>query len=161
MEQERAHEAHGADASDEQRPGVPMEAEPTADEGAPPRGPAQQESDEPHFTRAGTDHLTPVYGTAQPPYGLCGQLRRLAYRIPEHRARHWALLMLADRLDVVEATLGGALGRTARRLGAGEGVARKLEHNALPVLLGAAAAGFLLTRGGGGNGRDDGDRIEL
>jgi hypothetical protein len=44
----------------------------------------------------------PVFGTAQPPRGLSGALRRRAYAIPEHRARHWALLLLADRVDVVE-----------------------------------------------------------
>jgi MYXO-CTERM domain-containing protein len=48
-----------------------------------------------------------VFGTAQPPYGLSGALRRGAYAIPEHRARHWMLLMLADRVELVEHRLVG------------------------------------------------------
>ena len=31
------------------------------------------------------DHLTPVFGTAQPPRGLSGVLRRAAYGIPDTR----------------------------------------------------------------------------
>ena len=46
--------------------------------------------------------LTPVHSTAIPPRGLSGLLRRVAYGIPEYRARRWALLMLADRVDVIE-----------------------------------------------------------
>lgn len=46
--------------------------------------------------------LTPVFGTAEPPSGLSGVLRRLAYRIPDHRASHWAALLIADRIDVLE-----------------------------------------------------------
>jgi hypothetical protein len=49
---------------------------------------------------------TPVFGTAQPPRGVSGALRRRAYTIPEHHARHWVMLILADRVDVVETWLG-------------------------------------------------------
>ena len=48
---------------------------------------------------------TPVFGTAQPVRGISGALRTRAYGIPEHRARHWLLLIVADRVDVVEAWL--------------------------------------------------------
>ena len=43
--------------------------------------------------------LTPVFGTAQPPAGVSGAIRRFAYRYSEGRASHWLLLMLADRVD--------------------------------------------------------------
>ena len=47
--------------------------------------------------------LTPVFGTAQPPKGLSGAIRRFSYaRYSEGRAAHWLLLMLADRVDAVE-----------------------------------------------------------
>jgi len=55
--------------------------------------------------------LTPVFGTAQPPAGLSGILRRMAYRVPEHRPRHWMPLMLADRVDVALALIGSAIAR--------------------------------------------------
>ena len=47
--------------------------------------------------------LTPVFGTAQPPKGLSGALRKFSYaRYSEGRAAHWLLLMLADRVDAIE-----------------------------------------------------------
>jgi ferritin-like metal-binding protein YciE len=99
---ERTREAHGYDQAPENRPGVPMEAEPRRDPGAHGETPPRQQSGEEHLRRAGLDEMTPVYGTAQPPGGASGILRRLAYRIPEHEARRWLLLLLADRVDVLE-----------------------------------------------------------
>ncbi len=47
--------------------------------------------------------LTPVFGTAQPPAGLSGAIRKLSYaRYSEARAAHWLLLVLADRVDAWE-----------------------------------------------------------
>lgn len=45
---------------------------------------------------------TPVVGPAQPLKGLSGRMRRVAYGIPEHHARHWLLLLVADRIDLME-----------------------------------------------------------
>jgi hypothetical protein len=55
--------------------------------------------------------LPPVYGTAQPPKRLSGLLRRVAYRTGEHQARHWLLLRIADRLDVIESRVDDVLAR--------------------------------------------------
>lgn len=47
--------------------------------------------------------LTPVFGTAQPPKGLSGVIRRFSYaRYSEGRAAHWLLLIAADRVDAWE-----------------------------------------------------------
>ena len=47
--------------------------------------------------------LTPVFGTAQPPKGLSGAIRRFSYaRYSEGRLGHWLLLILADRVDAWE-----------------------------------------------------------
>jgi hypothetical protein len=47
--------------------------------------------------------LTPVFGTAQPPKGLSGAIRRFSYaRYSEGRVAHWLLLVLADRVDALE-----------------------------------------------------------
>ena len=54
--------------------------------------------------------LTPVFSSAVPPRGVSGALRRLAYRIPDYRARRWLLLMIADRIDVVEHRPGRLIG---------------------------------------------------
>jgi hypothetical protein len=76
------------DASPENRPGVPREAEPRPDEGAHWVLPPRQQPTVRVFRRRGLEELTPVFGTAQPPHGVSGLLRWLAYRAPEHRARH-------------------------------------------------------------------------
>jgi hypothetical protein len=57
------------------------------------------------LTRAGRDEPTPVYGTATPPRGLSGYLKRRAYAIPENRPSHWMLLLASDRVDVLESAL--------------------------------------------------------
>jgi hypothetical protein len=47
--------------------------------------------------------LTPVFGTAQPPSGVSGAMRRLAYgKFSEGRAAHWMILLYADRVDAGE-----------------------------------------------------------
>jgi hypothetical protein len=46
--------------------------------------------------------MTPVFGTAQPLHGISGVVRRIAYGTRETKARHWLLLLMADRIDVLE-----------------------------------------------------------
>lgn len=113
---ERTPEAF--DSSAEERPGVPMEQRPQPAPGAHWDEPTRQHSDVPVLTHAARRDLTPVYGTAIPPRGLSGMLRRVAYRIPEERASHWMLLLLADRVDVAE---------------------HRLASRPLPLVFGAAA----------------------
>jgi hypothetical protein len=83
------------------RPGVPMEVPPEPRPGA--RTPIEpQHSDVKFYKGADRKQMPPVYGTAQPPAGLSGLLRKLAYRYPDSQARRWMVLMLADRVDAVE-----------------------------------------------------------
>ncbi len=89
------------DASPEARPGVPRMHRPFPDPGAHWRRPQQQRGT-PLLGRSGLREATPVFGTAQPARGLSGLVRRAAYRIPEHRSGRWALLLLGDRIDVLE-----------------------------------------------------------
>jgi hypothetical protein len=97
----------GIDAAPENRPGVPREVE-RRDSGAWWDRPEQQRPRD-GASRDGLRRATPVFGTAQPPAGLSGAVRRAAYRIPEHRAARWALLLAADRVDVLEHRLGRSL----------------------------------------------------
>ena len=46
-----------------------------------------------------------VFGTASPPSGLSGMIRRKAFKYSENRYRHWLPLLLADRIDVLEGNL--------------------------------------------------------
>jgi hypothetical protein len=88
------------DALPHTRPGVPRES-PKWDAGAWWDRPEPQRGVE-LLARQGFRTATPVFGTAQPLHGLSGLVRRAAYRIPEHRASRWALLLAGDRLDVLE-----------------------------------------------------------
>ena len=112
----------GADYSRLERPGIPHEHD-------PPRRLAsahwleleQQASDRQPLVGQGLK-LTPVFSSAVPPRGVSGALRRLAYRMPDYRARRWLLLMVADRIDVVEhrpgRLVGAFLALTVMSLGA-------------------------------------------
>lgn len=100
----------GADREMTARPGVPMEHAPKSARGAHWEQPVRQPQSVP-ITHRYDAPVTPVFGTAQPPKGLSGRLRRTAYRIPEWRARHWLLLLLADRVDMVESAASEALER--------------------------------------------------
>lgn len=114
---------HGVDADPSRRPGVPRERrphpEPSASFGAPQRSDVEVlVHDRPHKA------LPPVYGTAQPPSGASGALRRVAYRYPDHWARHWLLLLVADRVDVAEHRLKRPEGlATVAALAVGGGIA--------------------------------------
>jgi hypothetical protein len=50
-------------------------------------------------------NVTSVFGTATPPSGLSGELRRFAFRYSESSYGHWLPLVLADRVSVVEGVL--------------------------------------------------------
>jgi hypothetical protein len=76
---------------------IPSQTEPVAPLHVP-----QQHSDVPVLVSVDVGQLTPVFSTAVPPRGLSGLMRRRAYRIPEHKARRWLVLLLADRVDVWE-----------------------------------------------------------
>jgi hypothetical protein len=93
----------GVDADPRSRPGVPMLLKPEVRGGAHWKWPERQpEPEVPVLKRESLSHLTPVFGTAVPPRGLSGLLRRVAYDIPEHLVRHVGLLLLADRVDALE-----------------------------------------------------------
>jgi hypothetical protein len=46
--------------------------------------------------------LPAVFGTASPPSGVSGSMRRLAFRWSESNWAHWLLLIAADRVNMVE-----------------------------------------------------------
>src|SRR3954466_4703877 len=93
----------GRDVAPYERPGVPMEHAPRPLTPGVRWNEPERMSPVPWVTkRMELDRLTPVYSTALPPRGLSGLLRRLADNIPEPHARHWATLILADRVDILE-----------------------------------------------------------
>ncbi len=103
-----AKPALAADENPSDRPGVPQELSPQPLPNAHWLVPEQQTSASTPLVGRGR-HLTSVYSTANPPRGLSGLLRRLAYRVPDYRPRRWMMLVLADRIDVLESNPGKLL----------------------------------------------------
>lgn len=93
----------GIDLPRERRPGAPMEYAPK------PAGNAHWARPEPMSSelaklRPEPMELTPVFGTAVPPRGISGLMRKAAYKIPDHKPMHWMMLLMADRVDVIESS---------------------------------------------------------
>lgn len=93
----------GVDLDPKDRPSYPQERFEPARTGAHWDFPERQEEKRPRERSIEHKFLTPVFGTACPPKGLSGIMRRYAYRrYSEARAAHWLLLLAADRVDAAE-----------------------------------------------------------
>jgi len=96
----------GTDLDPAERPAIPRERFDPDVTGAHWELPEQQPELRPRERSVEHARLTPVFGTAQPPRGLSGAVRRYAYeRYSEGRLAHWLLLMLGDRIDATESRL--------------------------------------------------------
>lgn len=80
--------------------------------------------------------LTPVFGTACPPKGASGVIRKYAYRFSEGRLAHWLLLLAADRVDVVENRIGAALYGEPDNVLTETGVLSELRASGAPTRIG-------------------------
>ena len=92
----------GADLDHANRPAYPRERMPARLEGLHWDEPEQQPVHDTVFHSTERPGITPVFGTSTPPMGLSGRLRNIAYGWSENDIRHWMLLLLADRINVVE-----------------------------------------------------------
>ncbi len=110
---------HAVDASPTRRPGVPEQRSPKVVGAAHWTTPQRQPIPEGVIKDAQRE-FTATFGTGQPPRGLSGALRRLAYRAPDYEVRRWALLLLADRVEWAETRLAEvpALGWAAAAIAA-------------------------------------------
>jgi hypothetical protein len=96
----------GADLDPKDRPSVPKLQDQPDRTGARWDFPERQPEKWPRERSIEHKFLTPVFGTACPPKGLSGVIRRTAYRrYSEGRAAHWLLLIAADRVDAWESHL--------------------------------------------------------
>lgn len=93
----------GADLDPRLRPAVPKEKIPKSGTLSSGLTPSQQIMRVPIFHSLERGAVTHVFGSACPPRGLSGILRRWSYeKFGEGRMAHWLILLLADRIDVVE-----------------------------------------------------------
>lgn len=124
----------GADLDPANRPAVPKERTPPRLEGVHWDVPEQQPVRVEILHSMERSGITPVFGTAVPPSGLSGTIRRRAFRHSENDLRHWLLLLAADRVNVVEGLLEDLReSPRSRQVAAG-------------VLVGGLVGYFLLTR---------------
>ena len=90
----------GVDLDSKDRPSVPKEK--FEETGAHWDFPERQPERSPREKSTEHRFVTPVFGTAQPLRGISGAIRRYAYTFSEGRTAHWLLLMIGDRVDVLE-----------------------------------------------------------
>jgi hypothetical protein len=96
----------GADLDPNDRPSVPRLQFDDNLSGAHWEFPDRQPEKWPRERSIEHAFLTPVFGTACPPRGLSGAIRKYAYaRFSEGRAAHWLLLVAADRVDSMTSSL--------------------------------------------------------
>lgn len=130
----------GVDLDPKNRPGVPKENFNPGGTGAHWDFPERQI---PRYPRErSTEHkfLTPVFGTVCPPKGLSGVIRRFAYTLSEGRLAHWQLLVLADRIDVIESRIGALLQLRPDFLFTQAGLRAEIKHGGLRSRIGQRRA---------------------
>jgi hypothetical protein len=126
----------GVDMNPADRPALPKEALNLQATGAHWQFPERQPEKWPRERSNEHSMLPPVFGTVCPPKGLSGVIRRYAFRFSEGRARHWLLLMGADRVDVIESRIAALLqGRPDRRVYQ-SGVLSELKYGGLRSRIG-------------------------
>ncbi len=119
----------GADLDHANRPAYPMARMPARLD-HPPSGPTpDQPLNMEVFHSIERPGVTPLFGTSAPPKGVSGKIRRFAYKLSESDIRHWLLLLLADRVNVVEGIgedlMRGRVPNILAEMGAGA----ELRHN--------------------------------
>ncbi|RTQ52528.1 hypothetical protein EJV47_05825 [Hymenobacter gummosus] len=94
----------GIDADPQNDPTYPMKPNRTdvEQQGYTWERPTQQPADVEVLHSIERPNLSAVFGTASPPVGLSGMIRRWAFRWSENEYNHWLPLILADRVNVVE-----------------------------------------------------------
>lgn len=143
----------GADLDHKNRPAYPMERTPARLDNVHWTHPELQPVKIKVHHSTERPGITPVFGTSTPPTGLSGKLRDVAYKLSENDIRHWLLLLLADRINVVEG-IGQDLrqGHIPNILGE-MGIRAELKHNpaglARKALIASAVigAGYFLLSG--------------
>jgi hypothetical protein len=119
----------GADLDRKNRPGVPMERTPPRFINAPVPEPEQQPERVEVLVSPERPGITPIFGAVQPPSGLSGMIRRAAFKTTENDLRHWLLLLLADRVNMVEGIADDLAHGKVPNVLAEMGIKSELKHN--------------------------------
>ena len=130
----------GSDLDPAVRPGVPRDKAPEL--GVEAIYPDIQQQPQLVKIHKSTEHprMTPVFGTSCPPKGLSGLLRDKAYTWSEGKLQRWLLLLVADRVDVVEDVLMDVVRLRPPNLVREMGLKSEWEHNRHGAITKAAVA---------------------
>lgn len=124
--------------------------------------PARQQSDVEILQSIEHTERPAVFGTATPPAGVSGMIRRAAFRHSESSWLHWLMLMGADRINVVEGIVEDLANAKIPNIPAEMGIKSEWRHNKTGLakkvaVIGAVSLGaWLLLRRRGGDG-DEGE----
>lgn len=133
----------GADLDRKNRPGVPMERTPPRYTPADMATPPAQEQKVEVLVSNERPGITQIHGSVQPPSGLSGMLRRVAFKYTENDLRHWLILLGADRINVVEGIVEDlAHGHVPNILGE-MGIKSEWQHNKKGLATKVAIAGAI------------------
>lgn len=93
----------GIDADPKNDPTYPMKKRTDEEiEGYTWDRPPQQEINIEVLRSVERPNITAVFGTSNPPRGLSGMIRRMAFKYSENSYGRWMPLILADRVDMIE-----------------------------------------------------------
>jgi hypothetical protein len=130
----RAIPGWGVDLDPSNRPSVPKEK--FEDTGAHWDFPERQQERWPREKSTEHRFVTPVFGTAQPLHGISGAIRRYAYTFSEGRTAHWLLLILGDRVDILESRVKGLMTGQPDNVISETGVRAEFRHSAFRTRFG-------------------------
>jgi len=106
--------------------------------------PEQQDADVEILKSVERPNLTAVFGTAAPPSGFSGIIRRVAYKYSESSYGRWLPLIMADRIDMVEGVIDDLSKGHIPNIFAEKGLTAELKYNRKNFLL-KVAAGVAIT----------------
>ena len=121
----------GIDADPQNDPTYPMKPHRTDQEqqGYNWERPTQQPIDIEVLQSTERPNVSAVFGTASPPSGLSGMIRRFAFRYSENEYNHWLPLLLADRVNMVEGLVDDLAHGHIPNLWAEKGFKTSWKHN--------------------------------
>jgi len=106
--------------------------------------PEQQTTDLEILKSVERPNLTAVFGSAAPPSGLSGIMRRAAYKYSESSYGRWLPLLMADRVDMVEGVIDDLSKGHVPNVFAERGWTAELKYNRKNFML-KVAAGVAIT----------------
>jgi hypothetical protein len=131
----------GIDADPKNDPTYPMRHRTAEDHaGYTWERPTQQSTDIEVLHSIERPNVSAVFGTASPPSGLSGMIRRFAFKYSENSYLHWLPLIFADRVNVVEGVLDDLAHGYVPNIFAEKGYKAEWKHDRAGLIIKLATA---------------------